>query len=93
TIVRLTGWTVEDATFESGDRTVQGKRILQTGKPPWRIANTRATLTIENPNLTKATLLDEAGYAERTLPVRRTESGLAVNMPEESMYVVLSAGE
>ncbi|MFW6119159.1 MAG: hypothetical protein ACOC7S_02370 [Planctomycetota bacterium] len=93
TIVRLTGWTVEDATFESGDRTVHGKRILQTGKPPWRIANTRATLTIENPNLAKATLLDEAGYVDRSVPVTRRDGTLSVRLPEDTMYVILSAGE
>jgi hypothetical protein len=89
TVARLTGWTVEDATFERGDRNVRGKRILQTGKAPWRLANTRATLTIENPNLTKATLLDEAGYAERPVTVSRQDGRAVVELPKDTMYLVL----
>ncbi len=89
TVARLTGWTVKDDTFEYREGTVRGKRIVYTGKPPWRIKNTSANITVSNPDLTKATLLDEAGHAARELPVERGEDGLTVELPPESMYLIL----
>jgi len=85
TVARLTGWTTEPATFEYGGRQVRGEVILYTGKPPWRIKNTRARLTIANGGLSKATLLDPNGYARRALDVRTAGGAL----PPDAMYVVL----
>ena len=89
TIARLTGWTVKDASFEYGGDIREGKRIVYAGKPPWRMAHTHATITISNPNLSEATLLDEAGYARRDVPVRREGGRLSVELPENTMYLVL----
>ncbi len=48
-----------------------GYKIVTTGRPPLRVANTEVTLTITNASLTKATLLNPSGYAAKDVPVRR----------------------
>ncbi|MFW6189828.1 MAG: hypothetical protein ACOC7T_05270 [Planctomycetota bacterium] len=89
TVARLTGWTTKEDSFEQGDQTVRGKRILYTGKPPWRIKNTQVTVSIANPDLSRATLLDEAGYPDREVETRREGGRLTVELPEDTMYLVL----
>jgi hypothetical protein len=89
TVARLTGWTTEPATFQYGDRPTQGEKILFTGKPPWRVRNTQATVTIANPGLTKATLLTVDGYASSRVPVQSGDGRLTVQLPPDTMYLVL----
>ena len=89
TVARLTGWVTQDDSFEQGGEIVKGKRIVYTGKPPWLIADTKATVSIENPGLSRATLLDEAGYPERDLDVEREGGRLRVELPADAMYVLL----
>ncbi len=88
TTARLDGWTTEPATFEHGDQPVDGRRIVLTGKPPYRVADTRATITLANPVLREAVLLDPAGYPVRSLEVERTGDALRVPLPPEAMYVI-----
>jgi hypothetical protein len=89
TVVRLTGWSTEEATFESGGRELTGERIVNSGRPPWRVMNTDATVTIANPNLGRATLLDEAGRPVGGVAVERTGGGLRIRLPENTMYLVV----
>lgn len=42
-----------------------------------------------NPNLSKATLLNSAGMAEKTVPVQIQDGKLTVKLPENTMYLVL----
>ncbi|NLF41026.1 hypothetical protein GX586_16405, partial [bacterium] len=74
-----------------GDRSLMMKEILDTGKPPYRIINTRAAITIRNPALTKATLLDVAGYPARPVTVQRNEENgtLSVELPLNTMYLTI----
>ncbi len=81
TVSRPTGWRVEAAG--------NGSRIVSTGGPPLRVANTEVTLTIADPNLTKAVLLDASGYAVKDVPVSATDGKLTVKLPAEAMYVML----
>jgi hypothetical protein len=89
TVARLTGFVVQPETFKAGDRGIDGYKIVATGKPPWRIANTEVTLTISNPNLSKAVLLDEAGYAARDVAASRGGAALTVKLPPDTMYLIL----
>ncbi len=81
TVARPTGWRVEAAKG--------GSKIVATGGPPLRVANTEVTLTIADPNLTKAVLLDASGCAVRDVPVSAAGGKLKVKLPPEAMYVVL----
>ena len=89
TTARLSGWKVKDAQFTFGEQTVRGKQIVDTGKPPWQIRNTQVRVTIDNPNLRKATRLDVSGYPAESVPVSRTGKAVTVNLPANTMYMVL----
>jgi hypothetical protein len=89
TTARLTGWEVKDAEFTFEEQSVQGKQIVNTGKPPWRIENTRVRLTVYNPTLTRATRLNVSGYPAEKVPVSRTGQAITVTLPTDTMYLVL----
>ncbi len=89
TLARPTGWRTEPATFQRGDQELEGRRIEHTGAAPWRVANTDVTVTIRNPNLTQATLLDPNGQPVRALEVRAGQGELTIPCPPETMYIVV----
>jgi len=90
TTVRTTGWQDEDATFQDDSKTeIRGKRIVSVGAPPWQVTNVTATLVVNNPSLKTATLLDANGMAQRTVPVTRKGDALSVELPAETLYLVL----
>ena len=51
---------------------------------------TLLTIELRNPNLKTATLLDTNLNARSKLPVRQQQGSIAVELPRDSMYVVLS---
>jgi hypothetical protein len=89
TTARLTGWETRPAEFDFDKQKVQGEQIVNTGKPPWRIADTRVTLRVKNAALAKATVLDAGGYAAGDVPVTQVGSSLTVELPANTMYLVL----
>jgi hypothetical protein len=46
---------------------------------------------VRNPSLTSATLLDLNGNAPNSLLLRRAEGTIELELPEDAIYVVLSA--
>ena len=93
THARPTGWTDHEATFpaDGGKQTIRGRQIDSTGKMPWAIARTKATIQVRNPNLTKAIPLDANGNPRGKTNVRRTGERLELELPGDALYVVLSA--
>jgi hypothetical protein len=91
TTARPTGWKTEAAEFkgDDGKQTFQGYRIVSTGAPPWQIVNTSVTLTVANPNLTKAILLDSAGFPAQELRGTGAGGRFTLRLPPNTMYVVL----
>jgi hypothetical protein len=89
TSCRLTDWETVPATYEVKQQTVQGERVVSTGRPPWQIANTQLSLRIANNRLTAAWLLDANGCGVELLPVDCDEHGLRLDLPANAMYVVL----
>jgi hypothetical protein len=93
TTARLTGWETRAATFkaEGGGRgaEVNGEEIVNTGSPPWRVAATRATITLKNAGIRKATRLDPNGYVAQDVPVKRAGDVVTVELPKDTMYLVL----
>ena len=91
TAARPTGWKAKAADFpsEDGKATLHGFEVVKTGTGPWQIVNAVVTLAVTNPTLTKATLLDAAGYAVRSVPVTRAGGRLTVRLPAETLYLVL----
>ena len=92
TVMRPTGWATQEAEFKSedGKQTYRGHKIVNTGKMPWQVARTDVTLTLKNPRLTKATLLDAAGYARSAVKGTRAANGaFTVTLPPDTLYLVL----
>jgi hypothetical protein len=91
TSARPTGWKTRVAEFpgEDGKTMVQGFQIVTTGTPPWRVVNTEVGLVVRNPELTKATLLDPAGYPAQGVQATRTGKDFSIRLPLNTMYMIL----
>jgi hypothetical protein len=93
TTARLTGWATRPEKFhaDGGDRgqELDGEVIVNTGSPPWRIDNTRATITIKNATAAKATRLDPNGYAAGDVALKREGDSVTVELPGDTMYLLL----
>jgi hypothetical protein len=90
TAARPTGWSTKEAEFKDQEKKpTRGYEIVSTGKPPWRIADAEFGLSIKNPGLTKATLLDTAGYPAENIPVTKVRTGLTLVLPTDTMYLIL----
>ena len=91
TAARPTGWAASPAEFAAAPNgpKVRGLEVTQTGHAPWRVADTEVGLALKNPNFTKATRLDPAGYPVQDVPVTRTKTGLTLTLPPETMYLIL----
>ncbi len=89
TVNRLTGFKTKPAEFTVGKGKsaykVSGEQIERIGNPPFRIANTDVAITIDNPNLTTATVLDINGYPREDFEINRRK----VVLPTNAIYVVL----
>jgi hypothetical protein len=89
TVNRLSGYQTRPASFTVGDGDkayeVEGEQIVRIGTPPMRIANTLVSVTVNNPGLSLAVVLDIHGYPRQTLEIR----GGRVTLPKDAIYVVL----
>jgi hypothetical protein len=66
-------------------------RIISGGKMPLQVEKTDATVTVANPLLSKAVVLDANGMATSTsLEVKRLGGKVSVTLPSIAMYVVLA---
>jgi hypothetical protein len=91
TYARPTGWQSKLAEFKSDDgkQTFKGHEIVNTGAMPWQIANTEVTLTIANPNIQRAELLDTAGYPAQEIPGKSAGGVFTLKLPTNTMYLIL----
>lgn len=89
TTSRLGGFAVRDTTVKADGKEIAGEEIVSNGAPPWLVAKTHATLTIINPNITKATVLDPNLYSEGTVPVKRVAGKATLELPLDALYTVL----
>ncbi len=89
TIMRPTGWTTKPATFTEGKTTYRGEKIINTGKMPWRVANTEVTVSLKNSGLKKAIQLDANGYKSGEIAGRSEDGAFAVKLPADCLYAVL----
>jgi len=89
TLSRPRGWRESPASYSHDNKHYQGFRIDNVGTAPWMVQNTKGTVTIRNPRLTRATLVDPNFYAAGAVPVERKGGGLVVKLPPNAMYVVV----
>ena len=87
---RPTGWSERPVTIElKGQPPAAGFEITSFGAAPWQVASAQLDVTIDNPQLTSATVLDMNGMSVRTVPLQRTDKGVGFSFPAGAMYVVL----
>ncbi|MCI0512640.1 T9SS type A sorting domain-containing protein, partial [candidate division KSB1 bacterium] len=89
TVYRPTGWAEVATTFVIDGKTVSGYKIENTGRMPWKCANTQVTVKIKNQGLNLATLLDAAGYAKSDIKIINEGEYVKIELPSNAMYVVV----
>jgi hypothetical protein len=90
TVSQPYGWRTSPATFNDGERkNIAGKRIDDTGSVPWNIVKADVTVTVKNPGLRKATVLDANGMAVQDIAGVNQGGIFTVKLPENALYVVL----
>jgi hypothetical protein len=90
TIARSTGWKQKIAQWvDQSGQSHQGFEILDYGQAPWAIAKNHLSVTLNNPRLTKATILDMNGMATKKLAIKRNQTGIRFSFPQSSKYVIL----
>jgi hypothetical protein len=90
TIARPTDWAVREVTWQDKEAGKQeGLEIVNYGRAPWRVRNAEIAVTLANPALRTATLLDPNGYPVREVPVARNGQSLRVQLPPQTMYLIL----
>jgi hypothetical protein len=84
--MRPTGWRTEVATHEGA----KGERVTNTGAMPWRAAVNETTILLKGKALTKATVLDTAGYPRGEVEVEKVGgSALRFEFPRDAVWVVV----
>ena len=89
TVYQPSGWKETTAEFDLNGIKVSGFTIENTGKMPWKCANTLVSIKLKNKNINQATLLDAAGYAKSSVSVTKSGEQLQIKLPENAMYVML----
>ena len=90
TLCRPTGWTVVPTRARIDGKQSDCFRILSVGKAPLKVEKLDAVLTIANPRLSKATLLDINGMATPTpVGITGAEEKTTVQLPANTVYLVL----
>ena len=92
TVCRPAGFKARPAKFKAGEELVEGFRILDTGKGNWQVENTRATVSVANRMVQRATLLDMNGQPVRDVELKREAGRVQVELPAEAVYIVLQKG-
>lgn len=85
TTERPTGWKTEPAKIGKKD----GERIVSFGKAPWQIVKADVKVTIKNPALKTAVVLDANGMASAELPLAEANGGKQFTFPVDALYVIL----
>jgi hypothetical protein len=89
TVYQPTNWSESPSTFTLDSKTVTGFKINNTGKMPWKCANTQVSIKLKGSRINQATILNAAGYAVSTVNVIKTAETVQVDLPANAMYVVL----
>ncbi len=86
---RPTGWKQSPTTISVKEGSFPGFKVDSFGKAPWQMVRPKMTVTVKNPALKKATVLDVNGNAAGTVPLTKVANGVRFSFPETALYVVL----
>ena len=86
---RPTGWQEKPVTIKMKEGTFPGFEVVNFGKAPWQVTRAKVTLTISNPGLAKATVLDANGNAAGEAKLVKRGDEVESSFPEDALYVIL----
>jgi hypothetical protein len=90
TAARPQGWTTKFDDILLEGKTVGVETILEMGKAPWQVFETKTSITLGNAGLRKATVLDHTGRAvEEAAVLPAADGGVKIALPNETMYVIV----
>ncbi|WOD38422.1 hypothetical protein [Nodosilinea sp. E11] len=94
TTARPTGWSQTPVQWQEDDGTThRGYEVTDYGKAPWQISNADVNLTLRNPAITEAQVLDMNGMSQGLATLQRHPEGVTIAMPTQAKYVMLKASE
>jgi hypothetical protein len=86
---RPTGWKETPTQITSDHKTFDGFTVVNYGGPPWQVNRADLSLTVRNPGLKQAQVLDPNGNAVGTVPLQPVTGGFQFQFPPDALYVVL----
>ena len=87
---RPSGWLETPVSVETpGSPPEPGFSIRSYGHAPWQVERAVLEVTLRNPGLTTATVLDMNGMPAGEVPLRRAGGEVSLRFPPAAMYVVL----
>ncbi len=89
TIARPYGFAEQPVTMRRGDREVEGHRITELGTSPWNLENNDLVVTLTNPHIHKALVLDANGFATAELELETDGDRRILRFPPDALYVIL----
>ncbi|GAB4468876.1 MAG: hypothetical protein OHK0029_41390 [Armatimonadaceae bacterium] len=84
-----TGWKAAPTTIKVEEGSFDGFKVESVGGAPWQVAQPDVTISVQNPGLRKATILDANGMPTGTAPLTKTATGVSLTFPKNTLYVVL----
>jgi len=89
TTQRPTGWQDTTIDGQSGPANTIRYRVVDSGKNPWQILKADLTLSVRNPTLRTAVVLDANGMPVRRIALRPTSGAVSLPFPPDALYVIL----
>jgi len=85
TTERPMGWKTQPAMLAER----AGQQVVSFGHAPWMIVRADVTLTLGNPHLKTARVLDPNGMPLKTVPLENSGDRQSFKFPEDSLYVIV----
>ena len=82
---RPSGWQTKSVQVNGG----LGQEVVSFGHAPWMIARSHISVSVTNPNVSRAVVLDANGMPEKEIPLQDSAGRKVFQFPEDSLYVVL----
>jgi hypothetical protein len=86
---RPTGWKESPTMIKVKEGEFEGYKVDDYGRAPWQIVRPDVQITVTNPTLKKATVLDANGNPAGTVSLKKVTNGVQFRFPENTLYVVL----
>ena len=91
TIARPTNWEQQETTWKDKKGNLQkGFEIINYGQAPWRLEKNDIFITLNNPKLTKGTVLDANGLAKENITMNSDRRQISFQFPSDAKYLILT---